>query len=79
MSDAVSQRLDNLGDALTNTLTVVRDLRQATNFQTELLLKVLNAVTKEAAGDLGELLKALVAVNHDHGQKLDELLAIARR
>ena len=39
----------------------------------------MRGVTKEAAGDLGELLKALVAVNHDHGQKLDELLAIARR
>jgi hypothetical protein len=79
MSDAVSQRLDDLGDALTNTLTVVQDLRLATNFQTELLLKVLKAVTKEATGDLGELLKAIVAVNHDHGRKLDELLAIARR
>lgn len=79
MSDAVSQRLDDLGDALTNTLTVVQDLRRATNFQTELLLKVLTAVTKEATGDLGELLKAIVAVNHDHGLKLDELLAIARR
>ena len=61
MSDAVSQRLDDLGDALTNTLTVVQDLRRATNFQTELLLK------------------AIVAVNHDHGRKLDELLEIARR
>ena len=79
MSDTVSQRLDDLGDALTNTLTVVQDLRQATNFQTELLLKVLKAVTKEATGDLGELLKAIVTVNHDHGRKLDELLAIARR
>ena len=44
-----------------------------------LALKVLKAVTKEATGDLGELLKAIVAVNHDHGRKLDELLAIARR
>jgi hypothetical protein len=79
MSDAVSQRLDDLGDALTYTLTAVQDLRQATNFQTELLLKVLKAVTKEASGDLGELLKAIVAANHDHGRKLDELLAIARR
>jgi hypothetical protein len=79
MSDAVSQRLDDLGDALTNTLTVVQDLRRATNFQTELLLKVLRAVTKEATGDLGEVLRAIVAVNHDHGRKLDELLAIARR
>jgi len=79
MSDAVSQRLDDLGDALTNTLTVVQDLRRATNFQTELLLKVLKEVTKESTGDLGELLKAIVAVNHDHGRKLDELLAIARR
>lgn len=79
MSDAVSQRLDDLGDALTSTLTVVQDLRRATNFQTELLLKVLTAVTKEATGDLGELLKAIVAINHDHGRKLDELLAIARR
>jgi hypothetical protein len=79
MSDAVSQRLDDLGDALTNTLTVMQDLRRATNFQTELLLKVLTAVTKEATGDLGELLKAIVAVNNDHGRKLDELLAIARR
>jgi hypothetical protein len=57
----------------------VQDLRQATNFQTELLLKVLKAVTKEASGDLGELLKAIVAANHAHGRKLDELLAIARR
>jgi hypothetical protein len=79
MNDAVSQRLDDLGDALTNTLTVVQDLRRATNFQTELLLKVLKAVTKEATGDLGELLKVIVAANHDHGRKLDELLAIARR
>jgi hypothetical protein len=79
MSDAVNQRLDDLGDALTNTLEVVQDLRRATNFQTELLLKVLKAVTKEATGDLGELLKAIVAVNHDHGRKLDELLEIARR
>jgi hypothetical protein len=79
MSDAVSRRLDDLGDALTNTLTMVQDLRRATNFQTELLLKVLKAVTKEATGELGELLKAIVAVNHDHGQKLDELLAIVRR
>jgi len=79
MSDAVSQRLDDLGDALTNTLTVAQDLRRATNFQTELLLKVLQAVTKETTGDLAELLKAIVAVNHDHGRKLDELLALARR
>jgi hypothetical protein len=79
MSDKVSQRLDDLGDALTNTLTVMQDLRRATNFQTELLLKVLKEVTKESTGDLGELLKAIVAVNHDHGRKLDELLAIARR
>ncbi len=79
MSDALSQRLDDLGEALTNTLTAVQDLRRATNFQTELLLKVLKAVTKEASGDLGELLKAIVAVNHDHGRKLDELLEIARR
>ena len=35
----VSHRLDDLGDALTDTLTVVQDLRRATNFQTELLLK----------------------------------------
>ena len=61
------------------TLTVVQDLRRATNFRTELLLKVLTAVTKEATGDLGELLTAIVAINHDHGRKLDELLAIARR
>ena len=79
MSNAVSQRLDDLGDALTNTLTVVQDLRQATNFQTELLLKVLKAVTKEADGDLGRLLRALVAADQDHGRKLDELLAIAER
>ena len=79
MSDAVSHRLDDLGDALTNTLTVVQDLRRATNFQTELLLKVLKAVTKEADGDLGRLLRALVAADHDHGRKLDELLVIAQR
>ncbi len=64
---------------MANTLKVVHDLHRAANFQTELLLKVLNAVTKEADGDLGHLLRALVAADHDHGRKLDQLLAIVQK
>jgi len=79
MSDAVSQRLDDLGDALTACMQVMQDLRRASNYQTELLHKVLAALTKESDGSLGELLKALVAADHDHGRKLDQLLGLMKQ
>ena len=79
MSDAVSQRLDDLGDALTSCMEVMQDLRRATNYQTEVLHKILAAVSKESDGSLGELLRKLVAADHDHGGKLDQLLALMKQ
>ena len=79
MIEAVSQRLDDLGDALTACMQIMQDLRQATNYQTEVLHKILAAVTKESDGSLGELLKKLVTADHDHGRKLDQLLALMKQ
>jgi len=79
MNDSVSQRLDDLGDALTACARVIQDLRRATNYQTEMLHKVLAAITKESDGSLGELLKRLVAADQDHGKKLDQLLALMKQ
>jgi len=79
MSDSVSQRLDDLGDALTACMQVMQDLRRATNYQTEVLHKILAALTKESDGSLGELLRRLVAADQDHGRKLDHLLALVKQ
>lgn len=79
MSDTVSHRLDELGDALTACLQVMQDIRRATHYQTEVLHRILDAVTKESDDSLGELLKTLVAADLDHGQKLDQLLALMKQ
>ena len=79
MSDTVSRRLDDLGDALTACMQVMQDIRRATHYQTEVLHKILSAITKESDGSLGELLTRLLAADMDHARKLDQLLALMRQ
>ncbi|MBO0712499.1 MAG: hypothetical protein J2P47_14610 [Acetobacteraceae bacterium] len=79
MSDSVSHRLDDLGDALTACMQVMQDIRRALHYQTEVLHRILDAVTKESDGSLGELLEALISADHEHGRKLDQLLALMKQ
>jgi hypothetical protein len=70
MSDALSDRVENLAEAIRAQGRVLAMMLGHQKLHNEMLAKVLEAVTQESDGSLAELLTELVTASRDHTEKL---------
>jgi len=73
VADAMSDRIENLAQAITAQGRVLAMMLGHQKLHNEMLAKVLEAVTKESDGTLGDLLERLVAASAEHTEKLNAI------
>ena len=69
--DALGDRVESLAEAIRGQGRVLAMMLGHQKLHNEMLAKVLEAVTKEGDGELGELLSKLVSASAEHTEKLD--------
>jgi hypothetical protein len=74
MADALGDRVERLAEAISAQGRVMAMMLGHQKLHNEMLAKVLEAVTKEADGELGDLLSKLVRDSAIHTEKLDAIL-----